>query len=85
LASRSPRPLRPRFQRVGLDLTEVEHLDSYGFFVIHGLRQRLQERQTTLVLLIPRDARIRRAVELLRIHDFIPVKEELEDALHTLG
>jgi hypothetical protein len=53
--------------------------------VIHGLRQRLRERQTVLVLVVPRDGRIRRAVELVRIHDFIPVKEKLEDALHARG
>ena len=75
----------PAARRVVLDLTEVEHIDSYGIFVIHGLRQRLRERETTLVLVIPKDGRIRRALELVRVHDFMPVEEELEDALHALG
>jgi anti-sigma B factor antagonist len=75
----------PDAQCVVLDLTEVEHIDSYGIFVIHGLRQRLREHQTTLVLVVPKDGRIRRALELVRIQDLIPVKDELEDALHPLG
>jgi anti-sigma B factor antagonist len=75
----------PDTERVVLDLTEVVHLDSYGIFVIHGLRQRLREHQTTLVLVIPKSGRIRRAVELTRIHDVVPVMEELEAALHALG
>jgi anti-anti-sigma factor len=75
----------PDAERVVLDLTAVEHIDSYGIFVIHGLRQRLREHQTTLVLVIPKDGKIRRALELVRIHDSMPVKEQLEDALHPLG
>jgi len=75
----------PGAERVVLDLTEVEHIDSYGIFVIHGLRQRLRERETTLVLVIPKDGRIRRALELVRIHESMPVEEELEDALHPPG
>ena len=71
--------------RVVLDLTDVEHIDSYGIFVIHGLRQRLQEHQTTLVLVIPKEARIRRAIELVGIHGVIPVKQEIDDALHPVG
>ena len=76
---------RPDAQRVVLDLTDVEHIDSYGIFVIHGLRQRLREHQTTLVLVIPRDGRIHRAMELVGIHAFMPVTEALEDALHAHG
>ena len=72
-------------ERVVLDLAEVEHIDSYGIFVIHGLRQRLSEHQTMLVLVVPRDGQIRRTFELVRIHDFMPVKEALEDALHATG
>ncbi|MGN6867908.1 MAG: STAS domain-containing protein [Solirubrobacteraceae bacterium] len=75
----------PDAQGVALDLTEVSHIDSYGIFVIHGLRQRLCEHQTTLVLVIPRDGRIHRAMELMGIHEFIPVMEGLEDALLALG
>jgi|SRR5579859_2764111 len=75
----------PGSARVVLDLTEVEHIDSYGIFVIHGLRQRLREQQASLVLVIPKDGRIRRALELVRIHESMPVKEQLEDALQPLG
>jgi anti-sigma B factor antagonist len=74
----------PGGERVVLDLTAVEHLDSYGIFVIHGLRQRLREHRTTLVLVIPKDGRIRRALELVRIQDSMPVVEQLEDALRPL-
>ena len=75
----------PDAQRVVLDLTEVEHIDSYGIFVIHGLRQRLREHETALVLVIPRDARIRRAVEMVGIYESMPVKDDLEGALYALG
>jgi anti-anti-sigma factor len=75
----------PDAQGVALDLTDVEHIDSYGIFVIHGLRQRLREHQATLVLVIPRNGRIHRAMELVGIHEFIPVKESLEDALHAFS
>jgi anti-anti-sigma factor len=75
----------PEAQRVVLDLTEVEHIDSYGIVVIYGLRQRLREHETPLVLVIPKDGRIRRALELVGVHDLMPVKEELEAALHALG
>jgi anti-anti-sigma factor len=72
-------------ERVVLDLSEVEHIDSYGIFVIYGLRERLREHETHLVLVIPKDGRIRRAVELVGVHDFMPVEEELEDALQARG
>jgi anti-anti-sigma factor len=75
----------PDAQRVILDLTKVEHIDSYGIFVIHGLRQRLREHETTLILVIPKAGRIRRALELVGIQDSMPVKEALADALHALG
>jgi anti-anti-sigma factor len=74
----------PEAQRVVLDLTDVEHIDSYGIFVLHGLRQRLREQQTKMILVIPKDARIRRAVELVGIDAVMPVKTDLEDALHAL-
>jgi anti-sigma B factor antagonist len=81
IAEASPDSTQP----VVLDLTEVEHIDSYGIVVIYGLRQRLREHETPLVLVIPKDARIRRALELVGVHDLMPVKEELEAALHALG
>ncbi|HJS92976.1 MAG TPA: STAS domain-containing protein, partial [Solirubrobacteraceae bacterium] len=65
----------PGAERVVLDLTEVEHIDSYGIFVIHGLRQRLREAETALVLVIPKDGRIRRALELVRIQESMQVKD----------
>lgn len=70
---------------VVLDLTQVEHLDSYGIFVIHGLRQRLGERQQRLVLIVPTHGRIRRAIELVGITDVIPTKETLEEAVSEFG
>jgi anti-sigma B factor antagonist len=69
---------------VVLDLTEVEYIDSYGIFVIHGLRQRLAENQQTLALVVPGDARIRRAIEMVGISDVLPIKEDLEEATRTV-
>jgi anti-anti-sigma factor len=74
----------PDADRVVLDLTGVEHIDSYGIFVIYGLRQRLREHETPLILVVPREGRIHRALDLVGVHDVMPVKEELEDALHAL-
>ena len=81
VANATPRDARS----VVLDLTEVEHIDSYGIFVIHGLRQRLGEHQKALLLVIPKNARIRRAIELVRVAEVIPVEEELDDALRATG
>lgn len=75
----------PGVRHVVLDLTEVAHMDSYGIFVIHGLRQRLRDHETGLVLIIPKDGRVRRTIELARVPDVIPVKETLEDALSAFG
>ncbi|MBV9603794.1 MAG: STAS domain-containing protein [Solirubrobacterales bacterium] len=68
---------------VVLDLTAVEYLDSYGIFVIHGLRARLGEHQQRLVLVVPKDGIIRRAVDLVALAEVVPVKDELEDALQV--
>jgi hypothetical protein len=38
-----------------------------------------------LILIVPRDGMIRRAIELVRMADVIPVKEALEDALSEFG
>jgi anti-anti-sigma factor len=75
----------PDAPRLVLDLSEVEHIDSYGIFVLHGLRQRLRDQQTALILVIPREGRIRRAIELVGMPEFMPVKEELADALRAPG
>ena len=69
---------------VVLDLSEVEYIDSYGIFVIHGLRQRLAERRQPLVLVVPPDGLIRRAVELVGLGEAMPIKQELRAALHVI-
>ena len=53
--------------------------------MIHGLRQRLREDQKTLVLVVPKQARIRRAIELVGIAEVIPVREDLAQALRAKG
>jgi anti-sigma B factor antagonist len=75
----------PEAERVVIDLTEVEHIDSYGIFVINGVRQRLAEQGQALVLIVPEDAPVKRAIELMGIGDYIPIKRELDDALSTSG
>jgi anti-sigma B factor antagonist len=70
---------------VVLDLGGVEYIDSYGIFVIHGLRQRLDEKQQRLVLVVPPDGLIRRAIELVGLAEAIPIKPELEAALQLVG
>lgn len=69
---------------VVLDLSEVEYIDSYGIFVIHGLRQRLAENQQALALVVPSDGRIRRAIELIGIAEVLPVEAHLENAVQTV-
>ena len=70
---------------VVLDLSEVEYIDSYGIFVIHGLRQRLSENQQTLVLVDPKDGLMRRAIELVGLADVLPINEELQDAVRAVS
>jgi anti-anti-sigma factor len=74
-------PLQAR--AVVLDLTEVEYIDSYGIFVIHGLRQRLSENRQKLALVVPEDGLIRRAIELVGIAEVLPIETELEAALRA--
>jgi anti-anti-sigma factor len=69
---------------VVLDLGAVEYIDSYGIFVIHGLRQRLEENQQKLVLVVPTEGLIRRAIDLMGLAEAIPVRAELETALQAL-
>lgn len=70
---------------VVLDLSGVKYIDSYGIFVIHGLRQRLAEQEQTLVLVVPKDGLIRRAIELVGLAEAMPVKEELQAALQVVA
>jgi anti-anti-sigma factor len=70
---------------VVLDLSGVEYIDSYGIFVIHGLRQRLDELQKRLVLVVPQDGLIRRAIELVGLGEVIPINTELQAALQVVG
>lgn len=69
---------------VVLDLTEVEYIDSYGIFVIHGLRQRLSDNRQALALVVPKDGRMRRAIELVGLAEVLPIKEELPDAVRAV-
>lgn len=81
VAEAAPRDARG----VVLDLAGVEYIDSYGIFVIHGLRQRLDEQQQRLVLVVPEDGLIRRAIELVGLAEAIPIKTELQAALQLVA
>ncbi len=74
----------PDASGVVLDLSEVEYIDSYGIFVIHGLRQRLVDRQQALALVVPKDGVMRRAIELTGLAEVITIKEDLQDAVATV-
>jgi anti-anti-sigma factor len=69
---------------VVLDLSQVQYIDSYGIFVIHGMRQRLRERGQPLILVVPKDGRIHRTFDVAGITNGVPVVETLEDALRTI-
>lgn len=70
---------------VVLDLGEVEFIDSYGIFVIAGLRQRLREHEQTLVLVVPKEGLIRRTIDMVGIASFVPVEEDVGGAVRALG
>jgi hypothetical protein len=61
------------------------HIDSYGTFVIHGLRQRLSENQQMLALVVPEDGLMRRAIELVGFAKVLPIKEELPAAMRAVS
>jgi anti-sigma B factor antagonist len=75
----------PDASGVVLDLSGVEYIDSYGVFVIHGLRQRLGDQQQKLALVVAKDGLIRRAIELMGLAEAMPVTDELQAALQVVG
>jgi anti-anti-sigma factor len=70
---------------VVLDLTNVGYLDSAGIYVIHGLRQRLEDRGQSLMLVLPKPGQVRRTLEIVQVTRQIPIAPTVADALRTLG
>lgn len=69
---------------VALDLTEVSHIDSYGLYVMFGLRERLAQRGQALALVLPRDSPVQPALRLANVVQRMEVAEAVDDALRTL-
>jgi anti-sigma B factor antagonist len=67
--------------RVILDLTEVRYLDSAGIRVLFDLSRRLGQHDQRLILVLPPDAPIRRALEVTSLVSQVPSAETLETAL----
>jgi anti-anti-sigma factor len=61
---------------VTLDLAGVRYLDSSALEVLFDLRRRLESRRQELVLDVPFDSPVRRALELVGLVDFAPVEAQ---------
>jgi anti-sigma B factor antagonist len=70
---------------VALDLAELRYLDSAGLGLVSRLASRLAAEGTTLRLVVPADAVVRRALVISGLADAIGVDETVEAALVALA
>jgi anti-sigma B factor antagonist len=69
---------------VVLDLSGVDYLDSAGIYVIYGLRERLDGRGQALILVIPKDAPVQRALDLAGVTRHLSIAEHVDDAVRGI-
>jgi anti-anti-sigma factor len=67
-----------------LDLSDVTYLDSSGIQLLFELGKRLGARRQTMRLVVPRDAPMRRVLELCDMTSVVPLDPELDGALKAL-
>jgi anti-anti-sigma factor len=69
---------------LGVDLGDVEYLDSTAIALLHELAARLRRRSQRLIVVCPPDCTPRRVLELTALDTTIPVLDELAPAIATL-
>jgi anti-anti-sigma factor len=68
-----------------LDLSRVSYLDSSGIHLLFDLGRRLSARRQEIRLIVPKEAPMRRVLELCAIESVAPMDHSLEGALEALG
>jgi anti-anti-sigma factor len=65
--------------RVIVNLADVEYLDSQGLRLIMQLCSKVDRDQTELSLVAPPGGVARQVLELARMHDYVEIRDALED------
>jgi len=68
-------------QVIVLDVSRVEFLDSAGIHALFRMLTTLQAQQKRLVIVAPREGRVRRLIEILDVPSLAAVCETVEQAL----
>ncbi|MDQ1629013.1 MAG: hypothetical protein QOI54_2757 [Actinomycetota bacterium] len=67
--------------RLVLDLSEVAYMDSAGLGMLYTLGRQLRDRQQALTLVVPREAMIRRVLEVASVGSIATIYDDQEAAL----
>ena len=67
--------------RLIVDLTEVRYLDSAGIDMLLRLGERLRQRRSELLVVIPGSSPLRRVVEIVDLSGAVTVHATVDDAL----
>ena len=64
-----------------VDMAGLRHLDSAGIRLVFDLRRRLGHRRQYLALAVPREARIRKTLEMAAVGQTVPVEASIDEAM----
>lgn len=70
-------------ERVVLDVSRVEFLDSAGVHALFRILTTLQGQQKRLVIVAPAEGRLRRVIEILDLPSLASVCDSLDEALRS--
>ncbi len=75
----------PDTDSVVLDLSATRYVDSAGLDMLFRFAERLGERRSTLLIVIPEDSRLNRLVSLVGMPEAVPVRASVEEALQAVA
>lgn len=64
-----------------IDMSGLTHIDSAGVRLLFDLRRRLGVRRQALALAVPAEARIRDVLEMVAVHETVPVSATVDEAV----
>lgn len=73
--------IAPDTDAIVIDLTAVRYLDSAGIDMLFRFHDRLRQRRSKLLLVIPAGSQLNRLVELVGLDQVVPLHHAVEDAL----
>jgi anti-sigma B factor antagonist len=68
-----------------LDLSATRYVDSAGLDMLFRLGERLAQRRSTLLLVIPEGSQLKRLASLVALPEALPVHETVESALRAIA